>query len=71
MDIEEADRLQSVIRVASSELGTTVIVVEHNMRFLMPLADSVLVMASGKVLSEGTPQYVRNDPAVVAAYLGD
>jgi branched-chain amino acid transport system ATP-binding protein len=71
MDIDEADRLQKVIRVARTDLAVTVIVVEHNMRFLMPLADSVLVMASGRVLSSGTPQYVRNDPAVVSAYLGD
>jgi ABC-type branched-subunit amino acid transport system ATPase component len=71
MDPEEADHLRDVIRLARSELDATVIVVEHNMRFLMALADSVVVMASGKVLSEGTPQEVRKDPAVVTAYLGD
>jgi branched-chain amino acid transport system ATP-binding protein len=71
MDIDEADHLQRVIRVARDDLGATVIVVEHNMRFLMALADSVIVMASGKVLSSGSPQEVRKDPAVITAYLGD
>ena len=71
MDIDETDHLKAVIEVARADLGATVIVVEHNMRFLMTLADSVIVMASGSVLSSGTPQQVRNDPAVVTAYLGD
>jgi ABC-type branched-subunit amino acid transport system ATPase component len=71
MDVEEADRLQGVIRLAVTDLGATVIVVEHNMRFLMPLADSIIVMASGSVLATGDPQTVRKNPAVIAAYLGD
>lgn len=71
MDVAETDHLQEVIRRARAELGATVIVVEHNMRFLMALADSVVVMASGSVLTSGPPQQVRNDPAVISAYLGD
>lgn len=71
MDVDEAERLQSVIRRASTDLDIAVIVVEHNMRFLMPLADSIVVMASGRVLAEGDPQSIRNNAAVIAAYLGD
>jgi branched-chain amino acid transport system ATP-binding protein len=71
MDVDEAERLQSVIRRASADLDIAVIVVEHNMRFLMPLADSIVVMASGRVLAEGDPKSIRNNPAVIAVYLGD
>jgi branched-chain amino acid transport system ATP-binding protein len=46
------------------------VVVDHNMHFLMPLADEVIVMASGKVLATGTPAQVRADEAVIASYLG-
>lgn len=70
MDVEETDHLQRVVARVRAELGASVIVVEHNMRFLMPLADEVVVMASGAVLSSGTPEHVRHDPAVIAAYLG-
>ncbi len=70
MDVAETDHLQDVVARVRDELEASVIVVEHNMRFLMPLADEVVVMASGSVLSAGTPEHVRNDPAVIAAYLG-
>lgn len=40
------------------------------MHFLMPLADRVLVMASGQVLASGTPAQVRADESVIASYLG-
>lgn len=70
MDVAETDHLQDVVARVRDELGISVIVVEHNMRFLMPLADEVVVMASGGVLSAGSPEHVRNDPAVIAAYLG-
>ena len=70
MDVDETDHLSAVVRGIRDEHGISVIVVEHNMRFLMSLADSVVVMASGRVLSTGRPEVVRNDPAVIAAYLG-
>ncbi|WP_108262218.1 ABC transporter ATP-binding protein [Mangrovicoccus ximenensis] len=50
--------------------GTTLIVVEHNLGFLMSLADSVVVLQNGALLAEGTPDDIRRDPAVIAAYLG-
>ena len=70
MDVGETDHLNAVVRGIRDEYGISVIVVEHNMRFLMSLADSVVVMASGRVLSTGRPEVVRSDPAVIAAYLG-
>jgi ABC-type branched-subunit amino acid transport system ATPase component len=50
--------------------GVTFIIVEHDMEFVMDLCDQVSVMHQGSALREGTPAEVRNDPAVLEAYLG-
>jgi neutral amino acid transport system ATP-binding protein len=51
--------------------GVTFLVVEHNMEFVMGLCDSVTVMHRGSKIAQGTPQEVRDNPAVLEAYLGD
>ena len=51
--------------------GVTFLIVEHNMDVVMNLCDPVIVMAYGKVLAQGTPDAVQNDPQVLDAYLGD
>jgi branched-chain amino acid transport system ATP-binding protein len=50
--------------------GLTVIVVEHNVRFVMDVCDRMLVLNFGQVLAEGPPAEVRDNPAVIDAYLG-
>lgn len=55
---------------ALHEDGTTLIVVEHNLAFLLNLADSVVVLQNGALLAEGPPEDIRKNPDVVAAYLG-
>lgn len=70
MDVAETDHLHAVVKAIRDEHGASVIIVEHNMRFLMPLADSVVVMASGGILASGTPEAVRTNPEVISAYLG-
>ena len=65
----EVDRTMEVItRVAK---GRTVILIEHNIDVVMRVSDRVVVMSQGAVLSDGTPEQVRRDPAVREAYLGD
>ncbi|MFB6139634.1 MAG: ABC transporter ATP-binding protein [Halosimplex sp.] len=53
-----------------NEAGTTCLLIEHDMDFLMDLADPVVVLDEGAVLMEGTPEQVRTDERVVEAYLG-
>ena len=54
-----------------NERGTTFLIVEHNMEFVMGLCDRVMVLHRGARIAEGTPQEVRENPAVLEAYLGD
>ncbi len=49
----------------------SILLVEHHMELVMKVTDLIWVLDAGKVISAGTPEYVRNDPAVLAAYLGD
>jgi branched-chain amino acid transport system permease protein len=65
----ETERLAELI-VRISALGVTVLVVEHDMRLVMGLADHVVVMDHGEMIAQGPPDLVRGDPAVIAAYLG-
>ncbi|WP_019633335.1 ABC transporter ATP-binding protein [Actinomadura atramentaria] len=70
MDTAESAALAAAVRRVADELGVAVVVVDHNMHFLMPLADTVLVMAAGAVLATGTPEEIRSNEAVIASYLG-
>jgi branched-chain amino acid transport system ATP-binding protein len=53
-----------------TELGITVVLVEHDMKMVMSLCDRILVLNYGQVMKIGTSEEVRSDPAVIEAYLG-
>ena len=57
--------------VALNRQGITFLLIEHNMDMVMSLCNPVVVMAQGKVVTQGEPGAVRSDPRVIDAYLGD
>jgi branched-chain amino acid transport system ATP-binding protein len=69
MTAGEKDRLVEMLQRIRAE-GTTIVLVEHDMRTVMKLCDTITVLNFGKVLTEGTPDQVRRHPEVMAAYLG-
>jgi branched-chain amino acid transport system ATP-binding protein len=66
----EKDNLMELIRTIRAE-GYTVLLIEHDMRLVMGVTDRIVVLEFGRKLAEGTPQEIRENPAVISAYLGE
>jgi sulfate-transporting ATPase len=67
----ESTELSRVVRRLADDWGMAILVVEHDMNFVMGVCDQVVVLDFGKLIASGSPEEVSSDPAVIAAYLGD
>jgi branched-chain amino acid transport system ATP-binding protein/branched-chain amino acid transport system permease protein len=65
----EAREIAKVVR-RLRDAGVAVLLVEHNMEFVMDLSDTVTVLDFGNPIASGTPKTIQRDPAVLHAYLG-
>ena len=71
MNEAESDELREAIDSIRGERGCGVLVVDHDLRLIMRLCEHIYVLNEGVLISEGKPEAVRSDPAVLAAYIGE
>lgn len=70
MNPHETDDLMKIVRRIRDEYDITILLIEHDMKFVSGVCDEITVLNFGTVLSQGTPEFALNDPEVIKAYIG-
>jgi branched-chain amino acid transport system ATP-binding protein len=70
MNVEEKREMCRFILKVNDELGTTMVLIEHDMGVVMDISDNVVVLDYGKIIADGSPEEVRTNQSVIDAYLG-
>ncbi len=70
MNVEEKQDMCRFILDVNDQMGTTIVLIEHDMGVVMDISDRVVVLDYGRKIGDGDPEQVKNNPEVIAAYLG-
>jgi sulfate-transporting ATPase len=71
LDDSETSELGDLVRRFADQYGMAVLLIEHDVDLVLRVCDRIVVVDFGRKIAEGTPTEIRNDPAVIAAYLGE
>ena len=70
MNPNETAELMETIKFVREHFNVAILLIEHDMSFVMGLCEEIVVLDYGRIIAQGNPQQVRNNPKVIAAYLG-